>query len=150
MGEVLYIGFKGKHNASSILVQSLASNYCLLTNSFAGLKKDIDCIEGDFDSIIMFGVDKNLEHSFRVERVAEKDDIRYSSVLDLEKILVRFNDAGINSFIAETPTSYLCNEAYWHVLKKFSGKAVFIHIPTIKYFDDSLVQKVKRVFSGGF
>ena len=53
MQNILFIGFKGKFNSSSILVQSIAPNYYLLTNSFNGLKKDIDHIEGDYDFIIM-------------------------------------------------------------------------------------------------
>ncbi len=38
----LFVGFKGKNNASSVLVEELPSEHLLLTNSFTGLKKDID------------------------------------------------------------------------------------------------------------
>ena len=43
--KVLLTGFKGKNNSSSILVQSISENYRLLTNSFEGLKKDIEEID---------------------------------------------------------------------------------------------------------
>ena len=144
MQNILFIGFKGKFNSSSILVQSIAQNYCLLTNSFNGLKKDIDYITDDYDFIIMFGVDKKLESSLRIERVAEKNGIRYSSILDIEDISDCLNAVGVKNHISATPTHYLCNEAYWYILKKFNGKAAFIHIPTIKYFDDNLIKKVKQ------
>ncbi len=140
----LFIGFKGKYNSSGILVQSIAKNFCLLTNSFNGLKKDIDYIDGDYDFILMFGVDKKLENSLRIESVAEKNGVRYSSILDLENISERLNNAGVDNYISTIPTHYLCNEAYWYILKKFNGKAVFIHIPTIKYINDSLIKKVKQ------
>ena len=41
--------------------------------------------------------------------------------------------------------SILCNEAYWHALNKFSGRAVFIHIPTIKHMDEHLTEVMKLV-----
>ncbi len=44
--------------------------------------------------------------------------------------------AGIASTISTDPTQYLCNEAYWWLLEKYKGKAVLIHIPTIKYYND--------------
>ncbi len=144
MQNTLFIGFKGKYNSSSILVQSIAKKYCLLTNSFNGLKKDIDYIEGDYDFILMFGVDKKLESSLRIESVAEKNGVRYSSILDLENMSECLNDVGVDNHISATPTHYLCNEAYWYILKKFNGKAAFIHIPTITYIDDSLIKKVKQ------
>lgn len=144
MKRILYIGFKGKHNSSSILVQSIAQNYCLLTNSFNGLKKDIEHIEEDYDFIVMFGVDKKLETSLRIERVAEKNGVRYSSTLDIEDISERLDVVGVKNHISASPTHYLCNEAYWYILKKFNGKAAFIHIPTIKYIDDNLIKKVKH------
>ena len=144
MQNILFIGFKGKYNSSSMLVQSIASNYCLLTNSFNGLKKDIDSIKGDYDFIVMFGVDKKLESSLRIERVAEKNGVRYSSILNLEDISECLNVVGVKNHISATPTHYLCNEAYWYILKKFNGKAAFIHIPTIKYIDDNLIKNVKQ------
>ena len=39
------------------------------------------------------------------------------------------------------------SEIYWYALQKFEGKAVLIHIPTIKYADNAFIQKIKRAFS---
>lgn len=41
MNTKLFLGFKGKNNASSILVKSISENSYFLTNSFEGLKRDI-------------------------------------------------------------------------------------------------------------
>ena len=84
--KVLLTGFKGKNNSSSILVQSISENYRLLTNSFEGLKKDIEEIDDNPVFLIMFGCDKNLKDSVRIERFAEKNGEKIASALDLENI----------------------------------------------------------------
>ena len=65
MKDTLLIGFKGKNNLSGELVKALGQNYCLLTNSFGGLKKDIDSIDTGYDRVMLFGVDKTLIASRR-------------------------------------------------------------------------------------
>lgn len=134
MKKVLYIGFKGKNNSSSILVNSLSSQGCLLTNSFAGLKKDIDNLSADYDEVYLFGVDKTLTDSFRIEQCADRENIRLTTVLDLKVISERLSAAGIKSTLSDNPTHFLCNEAYWYLLEKYRGRAVLIHIPTIKNY----------------
>ena len=141
---ILLTGFKGKNNSSSILVQSISENYRLLTNSFEGLKKDIEEIDEGFDFLIMFGCDKNLKDSVQIERFAEKNGEKIASALDLENISKNLAAAEINNFISDSPGHYFCNEAYWHALRKFNGKVVFIHIPTIKNIDDSFIDKMKK------
>ena len=69
MSRKLYIGFKGKNNTSCILVQSISKNHYLLTNSFGGLKKDIELLGDSYDCIIMFGIDKNLRNSVSRKRI---------------------------------------------------------------------------------
>jgi len=142
--KVLLTGFKGKNNSSGILVQAISQNYRLLTNSFNGVKKDINQIDSDFDFLIMFGCDKNLKDFVRIERFAEKNGEKVSSALNLEKISEVFGQVGIKNIISNTPVHYLCNEAYWHALQKFNKKAVFIHIPTIKNLDDGFINKMKK------
>ncbi len=134
MKKVLYIGFKGKNNSSSMLVNSLSSQGCLLTNSFAGLKKDIDNLSGDYDEVYLFGVDKTLTDSFRIEHCADRENIRLTTALDLKVISERLSAAGIKSTVSDKPTHFLCNEAYWYLLEKYQGRAVLIHIPTIKNY----------------
>ena len=43
-----FICFKGQNNSSSILVNALSQKHYLLTNSFDGLKKDIDKLPADY------------------------------------------------------------------------------------------------------
>lgn len=144
MEQRLYIGFKGKNNASSTLVEFLSENFCLLTNSFGGVKRDIECLADHYDSVLMFGVDRNLKNSVRIECVAEREGIRLYSELDLEDISKRLTTAGVRNSISDTPTHYLCNEAYWFSLQKYKGKAVFIHIPTTKNADGCFLEKMKE------
>ena len=149
MNKTLVIGFKGKNNASKILVEQLSSEHVLLTNSFAGLKRDIDTISEGYDRVFLFGVDKNLMSTVRIERCAEIDGEKILSVLGLNDIADSLKIAGIDSYISDKPTSYLCNEAYWHLLRKYSGRAVLIHIPTIKHMNENLSNKMKLALTGG-
>ena len=144
MKDTLLIGFKGKNNLSGELVKALGRDYCLLTNSFGGLRKDIDSIDTGYDRVMLFGVDKTLMDMVRIERTAEKDGIRCSSKLDLERMTDGFREAELEAKVSETPTAYLCNEAYWHLLRKFSGRAVLIHIPTMKNADEFFAAKVQK------
>ena len=128
-----YIGFKGQNNSSAMIVDALSEQHYLLTNSFVGLKKDIDLLPTEFDAVYLFGASKDLTDTFRIERCAEIDCTRLFTELDVEDIVKRLSAAGINSTISDVPTHYLCNEAYQHLLRKYRGRAVLIHIPTIKY-----------------
>lgn len=145
----LYIGFKGKNNASCILVNSISTDSYLLTNSFEGLKKDIEALSYLYNSIILFGIDKNLKDTVRIERVAEIDNKAVSSILNLSKISKQIEAVGIPNHVSDKPTHYLCNSAYWYLLQKYNGKAVLIHIPSIKnfnkHFTDNLIQAFRAL-----
>ena len=77
MNNTLFLGFKGKNNTSCMLAEQLSPKHLLLTNSFTGLKKDIDSISGEYNQIVMFGVDKELSTAVRIERVAAKNGIKF-------------------------------------------------------------------------
>lgn len=143
MRNTLCIGFKGKNNSSAILVCAMSPQGVLLTNSFEGLKKDIERLPAGHDGALLFGVDKDLVDSVRIERMAGKDGMSRTSKLDLEGLAERFSSAGIRATISSKPTEYLCNEAYWHLLEKYDGNAALIHVPTIKHLD--LIQNIKLV-----
>ena len=135
--DLLMVGFKGKNNSSAVLVSALSSRHVLLTNSFEGLRKDIEKLPAGHDGALLFGVDKDLVDSVRIERLAGKDGMSRTSKLDLEGLAERFSSAGIRATLSSEPTKYLCNEAYWHLLEKYQGRAVLIHIPTIKNFNNT-------------
>ena len=144
MKKKLFVGFKGKNNTSSMLVSSISSEHFLLTNSFEGVRKDIDELFEDYDEVYLFGADKNLSDSFRIERLAEKGGKRLKSKLDLEKVKEQFASFRIKAEILNTPTKYLCNDAYWYLLEKYKGNAVLIHIPTVKNFKEEWISDVKK------
>lgn len=43
------------------------------------------------------------------------------------------------------PTYYLCNDAYRHLLRKFNGNALLIHIPSGKNISENTVAGMKQV-----
>jgi hypothetical protein len=147
MGKVLFVGFKGKNNASGKLAAVISSEHLLLTNSFEGLKKDIDSAGEEYARVILFGVDKTLTSSVRIEKSAAKDDKKRNSKLDLPDLIESIKAVEIEAEVSDNPKNSLCNDAYWQALTKYAGRAVFIHIPTIKYADEMFLDKLKRVFT---
>ena len=140
----LYVGFKGKNNASYKLVSQLNGNKLFLTNSFAGLSRDIQKLKSDYSAVYMFGIDKNLTDFVRIESCAEQDDCFMTSNLPLEDIAEKLRANGVKSCISDTPTKYLCNDAYYRMLERLNGNAVFIHIPSIKHISDELIEAISR------
>ena len=136
MKSTLYLGFKGHNNSSEILVNSLSGQHSLLTNSYTGLERDIDKLIEDYEEVYLFGADKSLSDSFRIEQYAEKEGKQLATILDLNEIEKLLSASGIKCTISKKATHYLCNEAYWYLLEKYKGRAVLIHIPTIKHFSD--------------
>lgn len=156
----LFVGFKGKRNSSFMLVRELLQesrqqvdgalkSYCLLTNSFEGVRRNIEAIEDSYNFVIMFGCDKNLEGSVRLERFAQKDGIKCETALDIKLLSETLSRGGIRNVISDVPTHYLCNEAYWYALQKFESKVMFIHIPTLKNIDESFISKMKELKNYG-
>lgn len=141
---ILYVGFKGKNNASNKLVSAIQGEKLFLTNSFAGLKKDIENISKEYDRVYMFGIDKALSKTIRIEKCAEVDSDLICSKMDIESLHIAFLQNNIESEISQTPTHYLCNEAYYQMLKKSGGNAVFIHIPGIKNITNELIEGIIR------
>ena len=144
MAGILFIGFKGKNNASGRLAGSLSPQCCLLTNSFGGLQKDIEKLPPDYDKAVLFGVDKNLHDAFRIERFAENEGVRAASGMDLEELAERFVSRGIKTVLSDTPTKYLCNAAYGRLIEKYSGNVVLIHIPTGRHFDEAWIPEIRK------
>ena len=127
--KILYVGFKGVKNTSYQLVSSFPGEHLFLTNSFAGLARDIEALEEDYDAVIMFGIDKSLSAYLRVERCAQIDGEFLETNLYADQLARRFRENGISCDISDTPTQYLCNDAYFRMLRKTNGKAIFVHIP---------------------
>ena len=86
----------------------------------------------------MFGIDKMLRDEVRIESVANYANETICTNMNLPLTADACTDKKIKNSIAVDATRYLCNAAYFHMLKKMKEKAVFIHIPTIKNARDTL------------
>ena len=142
--KILYVGFKGAHNTSYQLVSSFPGEHLYLTNSFSGLARDIDALEDNYDAVIMFGIDKSLSTSLRVERCAQIDGEILETKLYADQLARGFRENGISCDISDTPTHYLCNAAYFRMLRKTNGKAIFVHIPGSKYMTQELMAGILK------
>lgn len=140
--KTLYTGFKGENNSSFKLVSKFSGDKLFLTNSFSGLFYDIDNLSGEYDTVFMFGIDKNLIGNIRIEKCAQKNNQLLYSSLSIEKIALRLSSASLSVHVSNVPTTYLCNEAYWHMLKKFHGNAIFIHIPSLKNITNDTMSSI--------
>lgn len=143
--ERLYVAFKGKCNSSNKIVNCIAGEKLFLTNSFEGLKKDIASINKPYDSVYMFGLDKNLKGTIRIESLAVKDKKILRSTLNLEEVLRSLMHNEIEAYIGCTPKKSLCNEAFWYMLQKFDNKAIFFHVPSISYMNEDFVGKLTSI-----
>ena len=141
---ILYVGFKGKNNTSFQLVSTLDSERLFLTNSFAGVERDIEAVNADCDAVIMFGLDKFLSNAVRIEKKATLYGDTLSTVLSTEQMAERFAKNGISCEISERPTHCLCNDAYYRMLQKTDGRAMFVHIPGSRYMTDELMASIIR------
>ena len=79
--QILYTGFIGKNNSSYQLLQSIEGNKLFLTNSFEGLRRDIEKHDGKYDCSVMLGLDKTLKNEVRIECAVEYEDIIRSWML---------------------------------------------------------------------
>lgn len=143
--KILYTGFKGKNNTSFKLVSAFEGEKVFLTNSFNGLKTDIDNINEKFDWVYMFGLDKNLKESVRIEKCAEKERRRIYTTLDLESICKELSSENVNYFVSDEPTHYLCNEAYYYMLEKNEWKGCIYTYSVPKKYDRGINEKTFKI-----
>ena len=133
------------NNTSAMLVHQLGRDSLLLTNSFEGLEKDILSIAEEYDSVCMFGVDKRLDDAVRIEQCAMFQGTWASSIYDIQDLSRKMVQQNIHHSISNTPTQYLCNAAYYHMLCR-NKNTVFIHIPSIKGMNDALMDRLLTLF----
>ena len=142
---VLYVAFKGNGNSSNKIVRSLSGDKLFLTNSYSGLKKDIENISGTYDLVYMFGLDKKLKGNIRIDCVAQRDEVYLYSTVDFDSIAMKLNQNGIITYTGNLATQSLCNEAYWYMLRKYNCRVVFIHVPSIRYVTEDFIGKIRAV-----
>lgn len=116
----LSVAFKGIGNSSNKLVSTLNGDKVFLTNSYGGLQRDIAEIRQNYNVVYMFGLDKKLKGTIRIERSAIRDNEIISSELDIDAFVRALNDTGIIAKIGTHPRQSLCNDAYWQKLSKMN------------------------------
>ena len=86
----------------------------------------------------------NGNTSLRVERCAQLHGETLNTKLFADQLARGFRENGINCDISDTPTQYLCNDAYFRMLQKTNGKAVFVHIPGSRYMTQELMAGILK------
>ena len=140
---VLFTAFKGGHNSSCNLIKNFESDKLFLTNSFDGLRKDIvnfDC--DDYSSVVMFGLDTELKDNVRIEVCAKNDGKILNTALNVTEISRTFSANGVLNVVSDKTAVSLCNYAYYLMLEKVSGRAIFIHIPPQKFLTEELKKNI--------
>ena len=138
--KILYTAFKGKNNTSYQVASRLNGTVLFLTNSFQGLERDINTVANIYDVVYMLGVDKSLKNKIKIETCAEYNGERIFTEFDISWVKKRF-DNKLSYSISDCPTKYLCNAAFYHMLKK-NKNTVFIHIPSIAGVDNCLKEAI--------
>ena len=141
---ILYTGFKGKNNSSYQLLSKVSGEKIFLTNSFEGLRNDIANIVDQYDLVVMFGLDTSLKDMVRIEHVAHYNGVDEKTKIDCGAISRHMEEYLIPCTVSEIPTNYLCNAAYFYMLQKVAGKAVFIHIPSLKNMSEHTMEKIVK------
>ena len=95
----------------------------------------------EYDTVYMFGIDKNLRNGIRIETCSNYNGELVTTSFDIVTLEKVIKDLGISCIISNKPTAYLCNAAYYYMLKK-NRNTVFIHIPSIKGMNNSLMNKL--------
>ena len=144
--DILLTAFKGEHNSSYQLIKDVECDKLFLTNSFEGLEEDIEeCDCEQYSAVIMFGLDTKLKDRIRIDVRAQTEFGTKDTVWDVSAISEMFDICGVQNYISKRPTKYLCNYAYYLMLKKMCGRAVFIHIPPERYITDEIRQNIVSV-----
>ncbi len=137
--KILYTAFKGKNNTSYQVASHLNGTVLFLTNSFQGLERDIATVANNYDVVYMLGVDKSLKNKIKFETCAEYNGERIFTAFDISKL--KKIDNKLSYSISDCPTKYLCNAAFYHMLKK-NKNTVFIHIPSIAGMNNCLKEAI--------
>ncbi len=145
--KILFTAFKGVYNTSFQLVDKIRADSVLLTNSFQGLENDISSISGDYSIVYMFGVDKTLVDKVRIETCANNNNETINTDFDIHYLEKMLRSGEISYTVSDKPTRYLCNAAYYHMLKK-NPNTVFIHIPSLKGMSIEMMNRLIRIFRG--
>jgi hypothetical protein len=95
------------------------------------LVEDISSFDCSFDTVFIFCVDKTLIDKIRIDLCACYIGEHISTEFDLLPLERKLKESNVSYSVSEKPTRYLCNAAYYHMLKK-NPNTIFIHVPLQK------------------
>ena len=144
---ILYVGFKGRHNSSCQLVSRLPGERLLLTNSFSGLRREIGGVSRLYDAVYLFGLDKSLCGSVRVETCAEEAGHILYTLADVLELAHKFAVLGIPCAVSRQPSGYLCNAAYYRLLEKMPCPVLLVHIPPLRNLPETMFAQLLAIFT---
>lgn len=104
----------------------------------------------EYEAVFMFGLDKSLTDSVRIEAAAELNGKVLRTALDASAARKLFEAEEIVCAVSENPARYLCNAAYFHALKRFNGRALFFHIPPLRHMTDSMAESIVRAVNAAY
>lgn len=138
--KVLFTGFKGYNNSSNVVVKKITdkigTDILLFNNSYEKIDKQLTKINiEDYDFILMLGLRNNLRKSIRLEVNSYLDNELLTTNISYEKIIKYFTDNRVNCLINFEATNYLCNYAYYKILKR-NKNTIFIHLPSLTNIKD--------------
>ena len=73
------------------MVEGLKGEKLFLTNSFKGLKKDIENIRDNYDCVYMFGIDATLKNQIRNEKCADLNNNVIFTEIELSELAIRLD-----------------------------------------------------------
>lgn len=142
--DTIYIGFKGERNSSFQAVSRFSGDKLFLTNSIAGLTREIKALDNQYTVAVLFGLDKRIRSGVRIESCAVKNGGFVFSALDITSVAEKLRRNGVESVIGKSPFPSLCNEAYWLALEKYGGNAVFFHLPSIRRMTEKMMVGIRN------
>lgn len=149
---ILYAGFEGRNNSSKILLDTLNCDDKLYLKN----NKQLSCeqIENllkakSYDYVLLFGQKPIIKNKLSIEQYAKKDTILESNI-DTNALSLFLTSKNINNYISQNAGTSYCNNIYYFTLNyiksnNLNTKAVFIHIPYIKNFDN--LKELANVFN---
>ena len=136
---VLLAGFKGKDNASKLILDSCPPELekLYLENDFSICASQIETAVDSYDFIMILGQKPVIKSIYiEVEGKSPHDSIK--TAFDCTGLADWLTAAGYKVRISTDAGNYLCNHVYYHGLKAANTgtQLVFLHVPYLKNIDN--------------
>ena len=145
--KILFTGFNGYNNTSKVIIDRIDNDKILFNNSYEEIDKELSNINIEaYDLITMLGLRNNLKKSIRLEINSLLNNELVTTNINVHQVKKYFEENDISCIVNDKPTNYLCNYAYYQVLKR-NKEAIFIHIPELKNIKelDNLIKVIENI-----